>query len=100
MIVVNGPIKKQLTLYPFVKPSFDIGDPFWVEEESDELVIPILTIDRALYLKKTEEDIMYSNFLQNLYDNPFLLGDIVILQDWEITRVFIEEPIWKRLCFI
>ena len=43
---------------------------------------------------------MMSNFLQNLYFVPFLLEDVVIMQDWELIGVLIEELVWKRLCLI
>lgn len=59
--------------------SIDMEEPFWIEEESNKPILLVLTIDRALSLKDFEEDTMYYKFLQILYDNPFLPGDIVIL---------------------
>lgn len=60
----------------------------------------ILSIDTTLPLKHLEEDIMISNFLQNLYLSPFLFGDIVIKEDQEVIGVLIEEHAWQRLCVI
>ena len=63
------------------------------------MIHPVLTIDMYLSLKPLEEDIVMSKSLQYLYANPSLLGD-VIMQDWELTRVLIEESILKRSCLI
>ena len=50
MIIANGPSRKHLKIFHPTKPSTDTEDPFWIEED-DEPVLPVLTIDRALYLK-------------------------------------------------
>ena len=90
MIIENGPSKKHLNIFPPTKLSIDPEDPFRIIED-DELVFPILTIDRDLCLKKNGEDNVYSNFSQNLYEIPFLLEDVVIEQDWELTRVLVKN---------
>ena len=71
--------KKKLKIYPPTNLSIDSEDLFWVEEEDDEPILLVLTIDKALSSTNYEEGTMYSNFLQNLYGSPFLLRDIVIL---------------------
>lgn len=81
MTITHGSYKKKLVLYPPAKPSSDIEDPLWVREEGDDPILTILTIDTTISLKEPEEDIMFSYFLQNIYNSPFLLGDIVILQN-------------------
>ena len=89
MIIANGASRTHLKLFPPSKPPIDTQDPFWIEED-DELILPILTIDRALYLKNQEEDNVYSNFPQNLYENQLLLEDVVIEEDWESTGILVK----------
>lgn len=66
----------------------------------DHIIHPVLTIDMSLSLRLLDEDVVMSNFLQNLYFNPFLLWDVVIMQDWELTGILIEEPIRQTLCLV
>lgn len=96
MTITNGTSKKKLTLYLPTKPLMDIEEPIWGEEEDSmaQTIHLVLNIDMALALRPPEEDTMIYNFLQNLYSGPFLLGDIVIMQDWEATEVLINEPMW------
>lgn len=68
MIIANGPSRKHLKIFPPAKPSTYKKVPLWIEEEDDPILL-VLTIDKALYLNKQEEDDVYSNFLQNLYEN-------------------------------
>lgn len=88
MAITNSPSKKKLTLYPPTKPLMDIEETIWAEEEDngDQIIQPILTIDMYLGLIPHKEEIVISYFLQNLYSSPFLLGDIVIMEEWEILE--------------
>jgi hypothetical protein len=43
-----------------------------------------------LYLKNQEEDHVYSIFLQNLYENPSLLEDVVIEEDLESILILVK----------
>lgn len=94
MIIANGPSRKHLKLLPLYNPSTYTKDLFWIKED-DESILPVLTIDRALYLKNQEEGNLYSKFLQNLYGNPLLLEDVVIEEDQEYTRILV-----KGLCSV
>ena len=54
----------------------------------------------SLSLIPPKEYVVMSNFLQNMYSSPFLLGYIDIMQDWELNGILIEEPSWKRLFLV
>jgi hypothetical protein len=101
MTIANGPSKKNLTLYPLAQPPLATKKHTWGDEEDymDQAIQHIISIDMSLSLRPPEEGVVMSNFLQNMYSIPFLLGD-VIMQYWELTRTLIEEPIWKRLCLV
>ena len=82
MTITNGPSKNKLPIYDTTKPLMDTEEPIWREKEDNvyQIIEPILTIDMSLSLKPPKEDMVMSNFLQNLYSNPFVLGDVVIMQ--------------------
>ena len=67
-----GQYWNKLTLYPLAKPFLEVEDPLWIEwEEYDALfgdVVKLVpTIKKTLALKDLDEDIMISNFMQNVY---------------------------------
>lgn len=89
MIITNCPLRKNIKIFPHAKPSTYIDDPLWIKED-DEPILPVLIINKFLYLKNQEEDDVYSNFMQNLYENSSLLEDVVIEEDWESTRILLN----------
>ena len=56
--IKNGPLSKQLVLYPLAKPSIDHDLPIWLEDQEDELynTTPMCTIDTILRGGKLDED--------------------------------------------
>ena len=83
MTISNGPSKKNLTVYPPAKILLGTKNSIWGEKEDDidQFIHQILRIDMFLALITLEEHIVISNFLQNMYSNPFILGDVVIMYD-------------------
>ena len=62
MIIANGPLEKNLKIFPPTKLSTDPEDPFRIEGD-DEPIFLVLTIDRDLSLKNNGEYNVYFNFL-------------------------------------
>ena len=67
MTIKNGPLSKQLVLYPPTQPSIDHDLPIWLENEEDELynTAPMCTIDVILRGGNLYEDEVIDHAIQN-----------------------------------
>ena len=63
---------KKVTLYPHVKPTTNHEMPIWMgnEDNDDESVHQILTLDQELSFKEEIEDDAINNFISNPYSSP------------------------------
>ena len=67
MTIKNGPLSKQLVLYPPSQPSIGHILPIWLEDEGDELynTAPMCTIDTILRGGQLDEDELIDHAIQN-----------------------------------
>ena len=67
MTIKNGPLSKQLVLYPPTQLSIDHDLPIWLEDEEDEVynTTPICTIDFVLRGEHLDEDELIDCVIQN-----------------------------------
>ena len=54
MIIANGSTTKQDKLYPPAKPSIYVESHLWLDEEGDDPILHILTIDKYISFKEQE----------------------------------------------
>lgn len=70
MTIKNGPLSKQLMLYPPSQPSIEIDLLLWLEEEEEDELYhttphPILTLDIIIGVEKPNEDYLINHILHN-----------------------------------
>ena len=67
MTMKNGPLSKQLVLYPQAQHSIDHDLPIWVEDEYYELynTAPMCTVDSILRGGQLDEDELIDHAIQN-----------------------------------
>ena len=67
MTIKNGPISKQLVLYPHAQPLLEHDLPLWLEEEEEDEVYsaPLCTVEARKGGPPTEDDL-----IENLIQNP------------------------------
>ena len=84
MTIKNGPLSKQLVLYPPTQPSIDHDLPIWLEDEEDELynTTPMCTIVVILRGGQLDEDEFIDHAIQNQSSTNTPLETLV--KDFEI----------------
>ena len=67
MTIKNGPLSKQLVLYPPTQPSIDHDLPIWLEDEEYELynIAPMCTVDAILSGGQLDEYEIINHAIQN-----------------------------------
>ena len=67
MTIKNGPMSKQLVLYPPAQPLLEHDLPLWLEEEDEDEVYfaPVCTVEATRGGPQTEDDL-----IENLIQNP------------------------------
>jgi hypothetical protein len=61
MTISHGKSTKNITLYPPTKPSPDSKNPPWIEENDEETIYLVLTLDQALTFRRyTKDDLIFT----------------------------------------
>ena len=79
MTIKNGPLSKQLVLYPPAQPPIDHDLPIWLEDEEDELynISPMYTINAILRGGQLDEDELIDHAIQNQSSTKIPLETLV-----------------------
>lgn len=96
MTISQGNSVKILTLYPPAKKVLDLEEHVWMSLEeldfsNDTPMWPVLTIDRALTLKKPIDDQVILNYMQNWYPTTVQIRETDCHTEGEASSSFNPE---------